>query len=66
MINLESDFRNISKNLFKLSVPTMIGFSIQSLYDLVDMFWIGKISYKAIAGIVIFSTIFCSLRFLTR
>lgn len=58
MINLESDFRNISKNLFKLSVPTMIGFSIQSLYDLVDMFWIGKISYKAIAGIVIFSTIF--------
>ncbi|MGQ9855423.1 MAG: MATE family efflux transporter [Fervidobacterium sp.] len=58
MINLENDFRNITKNLFKLSVPTMIGFSIQSLYDLVDMFWIGKISYKAIAGVVIFSTIF--------
>ena len=58
MINLESAFRNITKNLFKLSVPTMIGFSIQSLYDIVDMFWIGKISYKAIAGVVIFSTIF--------
>jgi len=41
-----------------LSIPTMIGFAIQSLYDIVDMFWIGKLSYKAIAGIVIFSTIF--------
>ncbi|MBP8657608.1 MAG: MATE family efflux transporter, partial [Fervidobacterium sp.] len=36
----------------------MIGYSIQSLYDIVDMFWIGKFSSAAIAGVVIFSTIF--------
>jgi putative MATE family efflux protein len=48
----------LTKELFRLSLPTMLGFAIQSLYDIVDMFWIGKISYKAIAGIVIFSTIF--------
>lgn len=48
----------LTRELFRLSLPTMLGFAIQSLYDIVDMFWIGKISYKAIAGIVIFSTIF--------
>lgn len=36
----------------------MIGYSVQSLYDVVDMFWIGKFSSSAIAGVVIFSTIF--------
>jgi len=37
----------LTKELFRLSLPTMLGFAIQSLYDIVDMFWIGKISYKA-------------------
>ena len=52
------EFTSISKSLLKLSFPTMIGYSIQSLYDVVDMFWIGKFSSAAIAGVVIFSTIF--------
>ncbi|WP_448374420.1 MATE family efflux transporter [Fervidobacterium sp.] len=54
----KDDTKTLTRSLFKLSIPTMLGFAIQSLYDIVDMFWIGKISYKAIAGIVIFSTIF--------
>jgi len=56
--NESKGLKVLTKSLFKLSIPTMIGFAIQSLYDIVDMFWIGKLSYKAIAGIVIFSTIF--------
>ncbi len=56
--NESKGLKVLTKSLFKLSIPTMIGFAIQSLYDIVDMFWTGKLSYKAIAGIVIFSTIF--------
>ncbi|TYB31810.1 MAG: MATE family efflux transporter [Candidatus Mcinerneyibacterium aminivorans] len=41
-----------------MSIPTMIGFSFQMIYDLVDLFWIGKISSDAIAGVTIFTTIF--------
>ncbi len=36
----------------------MGGFALQGLYDIVDMFWIGRISAKAIAGVTVFSTIF--------
>ncbi len=41
-----------------MSVPTMIGFSAQMVYDIVDIFWIGRISGEAIAGVTIFSTLF--------
>lgn len=36
----------------------MGGFAVQVLYDIVDMFWIGKISSHAIAGVAVFSSIF--------
>jgi len=49
---------SIFKNLLVMSVPTMIGFSAQMVYDLVDIFWIGKISSDAIAGVTVFTTIF--------
>ena len=49
---------NILKNLLLLAVPTMVGFSAQMVYDIVDIFWLGKISGGAIAGVTIFSTIF--------
>ncbi len=49
---------SILKNLFVVSMPTMIGFSFQMVYDLVDLFWIGKISSSAIAGVTVFTTIF--------
>ncbi|MBB6061959.1 putative MATE family efflux protein [Thermosipho japonicus] len=41
-----------------MGLPTAIGFSFQMFYDVVDLFWIGKISSKAIAGVGIFSTVF--------
>lgn len=46
------------ENLFKMSIPTMLGFLLQSVYDLIDIMWIGRISAQAVAGVVIFATIF--------
>ncbi|MFZ5353699.1 MAG: MATE family efflux transporter [Bacillota bacterium] len=45
-------------NLLAVSVPTMMGFAFQMVYDLVDLMWIGRISSQAIAGVTIFTTIF--------
>ncbi|MDD3656890.1 MAG: MATE family efflux transporter [Atribacterota bacterium] len=49
---------NIIKNLLVVSMPTMFGFFAQTLYDLIDMVWIGRISAQAVAGVAIFVTIF--------
>lgn len=49
---------DIRKNLLKMSIPTMLGFMLQAVYDIVDMIWIGRISATAVAGVTIFSTIF--------
>ena len=49
---------NIIKNLLLVSVPTMFGFFAQTLYDFIDMIWIGRISAQAVAGVAIFVTIF--------
>jgi putative MATE family efflux protein len=51
-------YGNLKRNLIKMSVPTMLAFLFQSVYDLIDIFWIGKISSEAVAGVTIFSTIF--------
>lgn len=61
--HLETDHKkltegSISKNLFKLAMPTMAGFMFQMMYDLVDLAWIGMISAKAVAGVTIFATMF--------
>lgn len=45
-------------NLLAMSVPTMLGMLGQTLYDVVDMIWIGRISGKAVAGVALFSSIF--------
>jgi len=49
---------NIKKNLLYMSLPTMAGFFAQTLYDVVDMMWIGRISVDALAGVTIFATVF--------
>ncbi|HNS67911.1 MAG TPA: MATE family efflux transporter [Mesotoga infera] len=49
---------SILKNLLIMSIPTMIGYSAQMVYDIVDIFWIGRISGESIAGVTIFSTLF--------
>lgn len=47
---------SITKQLFRLALPTMGGYMFQSLYDMVDLFWIGYISPNAVASMTIIST----------
>ena len=49
---------DLRKNLLKMSIPTMLGFALQAVYDMVDMIWVGRISASAVAGVTIFSTVF--------
>lgn len=49
---------SITKNLLRMAVPSMIGFSAQMLYDLVDIFWLGQLSSNAVAGVTVFTTVF--------
>ncbi len=44
----------------------MGGFALQALYDIVDMFWIGRISSKAIAGVAVFSSVFWMIEVLNE
>ena len=43
-------------HLLSMSVPVMLGFLAQTLYDLVDLFWIGRLpdSSAALGGVTIF------------
>lgn len=49
---------NLKRNLLKMSIPTMLGFLLQAVYDIVDIMWIGRMSSSAVAGVTLFSTIF--------
>jgi len=46
------------KQILSMSIPTMLGYAAQMVYDLVDIYWIGMISSEAVAGVTLFSTIF--------
>lgn len=49
--------KHILNSLVSLSLPTMIGMMLQSVYDVVDMYWVGKISKEAISAVTLFTTI---------
>ena len=42
---------NPSKSLWSLAIPIMFGMGVQTLYNLVDMIFIGKLGGQSIAGI---------------
>lgn len=50
--------KDLKHDLLAMSVPTIMGFLLQSVYDLVDMMWVGRLNSSALAGVTIFSTIF--------
>ncbi|HRW34760.1 MAG TPA: MATE family efflux transporter [Thermotogota bacterium] len=56
----------IYRNLFAMAVPTALGFLGQTIYDVVDMIWLGRISTKAVAGVTVFATIFWSVEALNE
>ncbi len=57
---MEKDLRtgSIPKHIMRMSLPTMSGLMFQGLYDIVDMIWIGRISYSAVAAVTIFVSLF--------
>jgi putative MATE family efflux protein len=49
-----------------MSIPTALGFLGQTIYDVVDMIWIGRISGAAVAGVTIFVTVFWTVEVLNE
>lgn len=60
------DRKAVQKEIFRLSFPTMGGFLCQSLYDIVDMVFIGMLDKAAIAASTIFITLFWVLEVLNE
>jgi Na+-driven multidrug efflux pump len=48
---LDDFLENPEKGLWKLAIPVMAGMGIQTLYTIVDMIFIGRISGDAIAAV---------------
>ena len=54
----------ISKTLFKLAWPIMLGNTMQVVYNLTDTFWVGKLGAEAVAAISIgFPLVFLLISF---
>jgi len=49
-----------------MSIPTALGFLGQTIYDVVDMIWIGRVSSAAVAGITIFVIVFWTVEVLNE
>ncbi|MFP4457712.1 MAG: MATE family efflux transporter [Clostridia bacterium] len=47
----------IFSNLMFMTIPAILGHLSRSVYDIVDMFWIGKISASAVAAVTVLSSI---------
>ncbi|MEF8779850.1 MAG: MATE family efflux transporter, partial [Haloferacaceae archaeon] len=41
----------ISPRLFRLAWPLVLGNLLQTLYNLADMFWVGRVSAEAVAAV---------------
>ena len=55
---IESFLKNPSKALWTLAVPIMFGLGIHTLYNLIDMIFIGQLGGDAIAGVAFNMPIF--------
>ncbi len=47
----------IFSNLMYMTIPAILGHLARSVYDIVDMFWIGRISADAVAAVTVLSSI---------
>ncbi len=58
----------IPGHLLAMSVPVMLGFLAQTLYDLVDLFWIGRLpeASSALGGVTIFLQLLWVVEFLNQ
>ncbi len=49
---------NVTQNILYMAVPVMLSMITHTIYDLVDMLWIGRISAVAVAGVTVFSSLY--------
>ncbi|MCM1566273.1 MAG: MATE family efflux transporter [Dehalobacter sp.] len=49
--------KSLLKGILTLSIPTMLGMMFETLYEIVDMAWVAKISINSVAAVTIFSTV---------
>jgi putative MATE family efflux protein len=49
---------NVNSNLIYMAMPAILGSLAQTVYTIVDMFWIGKISATAVAAVTVSSSLF--------
>ncbi len=49
---------DITKALRYIALPSIIGMLFRTMYNLVDMFWVGKLGYEQIAAVGIFGIFF--------
>lgn len=52
-----SDNKSIIKSVLTLSIPTMIGMIFETLYEIVDMAWVVRLSVDSVAAVTIFATV---------
>ena len=45
------------RTVLRMGVPSAIGFSAQTAYTLVNLFWVGRLGTAAIAGVTLFSAL---------
>ncbi|HWR61231.1 MAG TPA: MATE family efflux transporter, partial [Clostridia bacterium] len=49
--------KSLLKGILTLSVPTMMGMMFETLYEIVDMAWVARLSINSVAAVTIFATI---------
>lgn len=49
--------KGLLKSILALSVPTMLGMVFETLYEIVDMAWVARLSIDAVAAVTIFATV---------
>lgn len=50
--------KTLVRQLWTLSYPSILAYTLQGFYDIVDMVWVGRVSKEAMAGVTLFSTIY--------
>ncbi|HYF82144.1 MAG TPA: MATE family efflux transporter [Clostridia bacterium] len=49
--------KSLLKGILTLSIPTMLGMMFETLYEIVDMAWVAKLSINSVAAVTIFATV---------
>lgn len=53
----KTEQNNLLKKILTISVPTMLGMMFDTLYEIVDMAWVAKLSINSVAAVTIFATV---------